>query len=69
MGRDKARDDVYVNCEEVHELAYMASLYGEKKDEVMSFLLSKCEIGKVNYITHREVYEQIEKNLGLRMPD
>lgn len=69
MGRDKAKDDAYINCEEVHELSYVASLYGEKKDEVMSFLLNKCEIGTVNYVTHKEVYERIEKKLGLKIPD
>jgi hypothetical protein len=69
MGRDKAKDDAYINCEDVHELAYVAGLYGDKKDEVMSFLLGKCEIGTVNYVTHKEVYERIEKNLGLKIPD
>jgi len=69
MGRDKAKDDVNIDCDQVHELAYVANLYGEKKDEVMSFLLSKCEIGKINSVTHKDVYERIEQHLGLKMPD
>lgn len=69
MGRDKAKDEAYINCDEVHELAYVANLYGDKKDEVLRFLLNKCELGSVNSITHKEVYERIEKNLGLKMPD
>jgi hypothetical protein len=51
MGRDKARDDAYINCDDVHELTYVASLYGD------------------NSITHKEVYERIEKMLGLKIPD
>lgn len=69
MGRDKTKDDAYLNCEDVHELANVAGLYGDKKDVVMTFLLDKCEIGTVNYVTHKEVYERIEQKLGLKTPD
>lgn len=67
MGRDKARDDLFFNCSQEHELAYVAGLY-EKHSVVLAFLVKKCSDGTIRYMTHKEVYELIERELGLKIP-
>jgi len=69
MSRDKVKDDARIDCDQVKELGYVADLYGDRKDEVLRFLLDKCEIGRVNSRTHRELYEIIEEKLGLKIPE
>ncbi len=69
MGRDKTKDGEYIDCDQVAQLTYVAGLYGDKKDEVLRFLLNKCEIGKTNSVTHSALYKYIEESLGLKVPD
>ena len=61
----KARDDKFFNCKEEHEFYYVSKLY-DKKEEVHDFLEKKCESDEINYSTHDEVYELIEKELGYK---
>lgn len=59
-------DHKFFNCSEKHEHDYVVSLYPIKeRDRVRDFLEECCENGKIFYSTHEEVYELIEKELGL----
>ncbi len=68
MGRDKARDDTYFNCEQEWEISYVANLYGENKDNVRRSLEKWCREGKLKYSTHMQVYQLIKRELGLEIP-
>ncbi len=67
MARDKAKDDVYFNCSQEHELNYVANLY-VSSNEVKQFLKRKCSDGTINYKTHYEVYTLIKNELGYAIP-
>lgn len=67
MYRYKDRDYKYFNCSEDHEVRYVAGLY-EDSDKVHDFLQKKCGDGTINYSTHMEVYELIERELGYPIP-
>lgn len=41
MGRDKSKDDKYLNCSEEYELNYVAGLYTDRQ-RVYDFLKKKC---------------------------
>jgi tryptophanyl-tRNA synthetase len=68
MRKDKPRDDENFNCSEEHEFDYVSSLYNDT-EEVRKFLKDKCKSGDINYSTHKEVYELIEKELGFPIPN
>ncbi|MGE0567077.1 MAG: hypothetical protein AB7O73_03950 [Bacteroidia bacterium] len=68
MGRDKARDDKFVNCSQESELVYISSLY-ERSFDVLIFLRRECNYGNLKYSTHREVYDLISRKLGYPMPN
>ena len=65
MGRDKAKDDKFFNCSQEHELKYVSGLYPGYEVRVYHFLVSKCQAGIIKYSTHKQVYDLIEKELGL----
>lgn len=65
MGRDKARDDKYFNCQEDHEIQYVANQYGADSERVADFLKRMCEANIIHNSTHDEVYALIEKGLKL----
>ena len=61
----KEKDDLHFNCSQTHELLYVTSLY-EEEPRVFAFLKQSCQSGELRYSTHRQVYEMVEKELGLR---
>jgi len=68
MKRDKARDDKFFNCFSKHEVNYVAGLYS-LRENVKKFLEEKSKDGTIKYMTHRSLYELIEKELGYPMPN
>ncbi len=68
MGRDKARDDKFFNCQQEHEDHYVANLYSDSNN-VSTLLERKCKTNEINYSTHKEVYELIKKELGYPIPN
>ncbi len=68
MARDKAKDDKYFNCQQEHELNYVAGLYSQRQ-VVLDFLKKKCAIGALKYATHYHVYKLIKDELGYSIPD
>jgi len=68
MARDKARDDIFFNCQEEHEDNYVSNLYLDS-DTVKKFLSDKCADKTIKYSTHKAVYELIEDELGFPLPN
>ena len=68
MERDKARDDKFFGGSTYHEINYVVSLYDAKK-EIREFLKKRYDEKVINYMSHREVYQLIEKELGYKMPN
>lgn len=68
MGRDKSRDDKFFNCDQDHEFDYVASLYPGNEEAVKQFLKDKCADGTIKYSTHMEVYQLIQREMGLPIP-
>ena len=64
---DKAKDDLFFNCSQEHEVNYVASRYNDS-DKVKEFIAQGCASGKIKYMKHIELYELIEKELGLPVP-
>lgn len=60
MARDKAKDNLYFNCSQEHELNYVSSLY-PNKTTVYNILKKKCSEGRINYFTHKQIYELIKE--------
>jgi hypothetical protein len=67
MERDIAKDDLEFKCNRDSELDYVASLY-EDKIIVKAFLTGNCKIKSIKYFTYLEIYQLIEKVLGLPVP-
>jgi hypothetical protein len=67
MTRDKRKDDQYFNCREIYELHYVTSLY-EESAIVRKFIVGRCQTGQIDYRTHNDLYELIEKELGFPKP-
>ncbi len=68
MARDKAKDDLMFNCNQVHEHTQVASHYGTNEENVLKFLKDSCAKGDIFYFTHAQVYKLIEDKLGLAIP-
>lgn len=68
MARDKAKDDKLFNCSEPHEIKYVAGLYGSNSAKVETFLKEKCASNVIYHSTHLQVYNLINKELGLPLP-
>ncbi|VVN93852.1 hypothetical protein [Pseudomonas fluorescens] len=68
MARDKAKDDKHFNCAEDHETDYVAGLYPRSKQEVKTLLTSACKNKTLHNSTHKEVYDLIQRKLGLPHP-
>ncbi len=68
MAQNKPRDDEFFNCGEEHENRYVSKLYGSNSEKVHVFLEKKCSDSTINYSTHRQVYQLIEKEFGLPIP-
>ena len=55
------------NCSEQHEHDYVVSLYkAADRATVRQFLKDKCDDGTIKNFTHQQVYDLIEKKLGLK---
>lgn len=67
MSRDKSKDDKYFNCHQDYEVSYIAGLYAEIL-KVKQFLIKKCSDGTIKYMTHFQIYQLIEKELGYPVP-
>lgn len=65
-GRDKARDDEFLNWDQEHEIDFVASRYGIHKDEVKAYLQFYKGLHEKEglYMTHEEVYKMIRERLG-----
>lgn len=68
MARDKAKDDLYFNCSQPHEKAYVANLYPGAVDKVEKLLTRACQTNAIHKSTHKEVYALIHQELGLQIP-
>jgi hypothetical protein len=68
MARDKTKDDLYFNCSQPHEKSYVACLYPGDADKVEEFLTFACKTNAIHNSTHKEVYDLINKKLGLQIP-
>jgi hypothetical protein len=68
MVRDKFRDDDLFISHDEWELKSVAELYARKK-EVYNFLKEKSKKGNLRNLTHLLVYELINKELQLPIPN
>lgn len=68
MARDLSRDQKMFNCSQQHEINYVASLYPGNETEVKQALKLDCDSGAIKNFTHAEVYQYIQKTLGLSIP-
>jgi hypothetical protein len=68
MVRDAFKDDDLFISHDEWELKYVADLYSRKK-EVYNFLKEKSKKGNLRNLTHLLVYELIEKELSLPIPN
>ncbi len=69
MARDKAKDDKFFNCSEEYENDYVANLYGLNKVKVTAFLIKYCKNHINKYLTHKEIYTLIKRELGYEIPN
>lgn len=67
MAKDKAKDDLFFNCSEQHEVDYVAGLYKDS-DGVREFIKKRCADGTIHYSKSIEVYKLIQKELGYKIP-
>ena len=67
MARDKAKDEKFFNCSEDYEIDYVAAQYANKQ-KVKDFIILKCKAGVIKYMTHKQLYELIQKELGYSIP-
>ncbi len=69
MARDLARDQRMFNCSQQHEINYVVSLYHGNENKVKQVLEQGCAQGAIKYFTHLQVYQYIQKILGLPIPN
>lgn len=69
MARDKARDDKYFNCFQEHEVQYVCNLYPYDRERVRAYIKKSCSSGSLKYVTHKRLYELIQRDLGLSIPN
>ncbi len=69
MKRDKNKDDKYFQCNLEHEHKNIYDLYTGGEDFVKKLLNSECRKGTICNLTHLEIYELIEYELGLTVPE
>jgi len=67
MARSKFYDDQAIKCEQPHVINYLSHLYG-KNEDVESFLRRHFARRTIHGKTHLEVYQLIEKELGIPIP-
>ncbi len=67
MARNKQYDAHVFKSNETHKINYFAHLYG-KDDNVKRFLKRRCALGTIQNKTHLELFQLIEKELGIPMP-
>lgn len=68
MERDKYKDDDLFMVTQDWDIKYVSSLYTEQ-DEVYNFLKKKCKDGTLRNHTNLLVYELIQKELKLPIPN
>lgn len=56
----------YFNCSEKYEIEYVSNLYPGNEKKVKDFLIKNCNNGTIKNFTHSQVYDLIEKKLGLK---
>jgi len=66
--RDLSRDQKLFNCNQEHELNYVAGLYANRQ-EVYDFLKRSCACSLIFHSTHQEVYDMIKRHLGYTVPN
>lgn len=60
-------DHKHFNCSEQYEHDYIVRQYKDtQRPKVRELLKKRCGDGTINYSTHNEVYELIEKELGYK---
>ena len=67
MADNKSKDDSFFNCSEEYELRYVSGRY-EEEQKVFDFLKAKCEDGTIHYLTHAQLYQLIQTELGYPVP-
>ncbi|MCW3806002.1 hypothetical protein [Plebeiibacterium marinum] len=67
MARSKKDDTLIFKCGETHKINYFTHLYG-KDEEVKRFLKRNCALGTIENKTHLELFQLIERELGIPQP-
>lgn len=67
--RDRAKDDKSFHWFSALERKYVYNLYPGYEDKVKVFLRLKSADGTINHFTYMMVYQLIEKELNLEIPE
>ncbi len=67
MARNKLYDEHVFKSNETHKINYFSHLYG-KDENVKRFLKRNCALGRIQNKTHLELFQLIEKELGIPIP-